>query len=121
MIDDTQSVAKGVRLAAKDARQELVDLLNDNVFNPILNASRDKYKRDADRQKLQDLQSTTRSTQESYEKRYKTAEKVVEMYRDDLSSDAAKKVQEESRDLGLPTLPDVKAEFEKKAQELGVK
>jgi hypothetical protein len=108
-------------MAAKDARQELVDLLNEKVFNPILDASPDKYKSDADRQKLKDLQSTTRSTQESYEKRYKTAQKVVEMYRDDLSSDAAEKVQKESRNLGLPTLDDVKKEFEKKAQELGVK
>jgi hypothetical protein len=108
-------------MAAKDARQELVDLLNEKVFNPILNALPDKHKSDADRQKLKDLQSTTRSTQESYEKRYKSADKVVEMYRDDLSSDSAKKVQKESRDLRLPTLDDVKAEFEKKAQELGVK
>jgi hypothetical protein len=108
-------------MAAKDARQELVDLLNEKVFNPILDASPDKYKSDADRQKLEDLQSTTRSTQESYEKRYKTAEKVVEMYRDDLSSDSAEKVQKASRELGLPTLDDVKGQFEKKARELGVK
>jgi hypothetical protein len=39
----------------------------------------------------------------------------------DLSSDAAEKVQKESRRLGLPTHDDVKQEFEKKAKELGVK
>ncbi len=107
-------------MSAKNTRQQLVDLLNEKVFGPILAASPDDYD-EGDRQTLKDLQSTTRSTQESYEKRYDTAAKVVEMYRDDLSSAAAERVQRESKRLGLPTLPDVKAEFLRRAEELGVK
>lgn len=104
-------------MAGRDARQNLVELLNKKVFGPILEASPDKYEDEGDRQKLNDLKSTTRSTQKSYE----NAEKVVEMYRDNLSSDAAAKVQRESKRLGLPALPDVKEEFERLARELGVK
>lgn len=46
---------------------------------------------------------------------------MLQSYRNDLSSDAAKKVQQQLRDMGLPTLPAIKDEVAKKAEELGVK
>lgn len=69
--------------------------------------------------KLKDLQKTTKSTQKSYHE-YESAEKVQQMFRDDLSSDAAQDVHRQLRDLGLPTLNDVKPEFERLADKLGV-
>ncbi|HEV2127411.1 MAG TPA: hypothetical protein VGR22_02200 [Thermomicrobiales bacterium] len=103
---------------ANDARMKLLDLLDKKAFDPVLQASPDDYKGD-DKQKLKDLQKTTQSTKESYHE-YGSAEKVREMFRDDLSSDAAQKVHKQLRDLGLPTLQDVKPEFEKLADEVGV-
>ncbi|MDQ4044737.1 MAG: hypothetical protein M3173_04715 [Chloroflexota bacterium] len=103
---------------ANDARQKLLDLLDKKAFDPVLQASPDDYTGD-DKQKLKDLQKTTQSTKESYHE-YGSAEKVREMFRDDLSSDAAQKVHKQLRDLGLPTLQDVKPEFEKLADEVGV-
>lgn len=103
---------------ANDARKKLLDLLDKKAFDPVLQASPDDYKGD-DKQKLKDLQKTTQSTKESYHE-YGSAEKVREMFRDDLSSDAAQKVHKQLRDLGLPTLQDVKPEFEKLADEVGV-
>ena len=103
---------------SNDARKKLLDLLDKKAFDPVLKASPDDYKGE-DQKKLKDLQKTTRSTQKSYHE-YGSAEKVREMFRDDLSSDAAEDVHKQLRDLGLPTLNDVKPEFEKLADEVGV-
>lgn len=85
----------------------------------MLKASPDDYTGDA-QTKLKDLQKTTRSTQKSYHE-YGSAEKVRESRtRDDLSSGAAKDVHKQLRYLGLPTLNDVKPEFDKLADEVGV-
>jgi len=51
---------------------------------------------------------------------YDSAKRVVEMYRDDLSSDEAKKVHRQLRDLGLPNLGNVRDEFERITRDLGV-
>lgn len=103
-----------------NARAKLLDLLDREAFDPVLNASPDDYKDDAQKQKLKDVQSTTQSTKKRYHDNYDSAEKVEEMFRDDLSSDAAKDVHRQLRDLGLPTLNDVKSKFEHLADELGV-
>lgn len=104
---------------SKNAKKQLLDLIDHKVFDPILKASLDDYKSNSDKKKLKDLQKTTKSTQESYHK-YKSAEKVEEMFRDDLHSDAAKDVHKESRSLHLPTLNEIKDEFEQLADSLGV-
>jgi hypothetical protein len=102
-----------------DAKQKLLDLLDEKAFDPVLKASADDYKSEGDKKELRDVQETTRSTQRSYHE-YGSAEKVREMFRDDLSSDAAQKVHRRLKDLGLPTLGDVKPEFEELADQLGV-
>ncbi len=103
----------------KHAREQLLDLIDRKAFQPVLDASPDDYKNDKDKETLRDVQKTTRSTQQSYHK-YNSAEKVRDMFRDDLSSDAAQKVHRELRELGLPTLNDIKDEVEQLADKLGV-
>ena len=104
----------------KNAREKLLDLLDRKAFDPVLVASPDDYSSENDRQKLRDVQETTRSTRRSYHEKYTTAEKVRYNFRDDLSSDAAQKVHRKLRSLRLPTLNDIKDEFEQVADELGV-
>jgi hypothetical protein len=106
-------------MASGNAREKLLDLLDRKAFDPVIDASPDDVAED-ERDKLEGLKKTTRSTKESYHERYGSAEKVVEMFRDDLSSDSARKVQRELKDLGLPTLQDVEPEFEKLTGELEV-
>jgi hypothetical protein len=101
------------------AREELLKLIDRKAFEPVLKASPDKYRSDNDRRKLEDVQKTTRSTQERYHEA-KTAKEVRERFRGDLSSSAAKKVHGELRSLGLPTLPETKEEFEALADKHGV-
>jgi hypothetical protein len=105
----------------KHAREQLLDLLDKKAFDPVLKASPNHYKSESDKQKLRDLQETTRHTQQSYHEKYTTAEEVRKNFRRDLSSEAAKKVHRELRDLGLPTLDELKDEFEQLADQLGVK
>jgi hypothetical protein len=106
-------------MASGNARERLLDLLDRKAFDPVINASPDDVSK-GKRDKLEGLQKTTRSTKRSYHEKYGSAAKVVEMFRDDLSSDSARKVQKELEQLGLPTLQDVKGEFEELASELEV-
>ena len=101
------------------ARQELLDFLDRKAFDPVLNASPDKFSGE-DQQKLNKLQSTTRSTQKRYHENYTSAGEVVVNFKRDLNSEAAQEVHQDLKDLGLPTLNDFKDEFEKKAKDLGV-
>jgi hypothetical protein len=52
---------------------------------------------------------------------YESAEKVQEMFEDDLNSEPAKQVQQELDRLHLSKLPDFKQEFEELCQREGVK
>ncbi len=94
-------------------KQELVDFLEKRVFRPVLDAKPEDYP-ESKRDDLLDVQRSTRSEVQRF-RNYESAEQVKDMYRDDLSSKAAKDVQRKSRELGLPTLPEVRDEFEKLA------
>jgi hypothetical protein len=97
-------------MASKD---ELVDFLDERVFDPILNASPNKYS-DQQQEDLHYVQEKTQTEKERYH-HYGSAEEIVQMYRSDLTSDNAKPVNRKLQQLGLPRLVDVKEEFEKKA------
>ena len=96
-------------------KQDLLHFLDRHVFDPILHASADKYS-DADRRKLEDVQTRTRSEKERF-RGYTSAKEVVENYKRDLHSAAAKHVNSELEHLKLPTLPSVKDDFLKEAGE----
>lgn len=99
-------------------QRELLDFLKQEVFDPILRADADA-RSDAERRKLEDVQEATRSEIDRFE-HYDGAQALVDNFKDDLSSEPAKKIHRESRALNLPTLPDVRDEFENKARELGL-
>lgn len=107
-------------MAGDHAREKLLDLIDTKVFNPVLKASPERYSNENEKAKLQDVQRATRNTQRSYHEKYTTAQAVRENFRADLDSHAANKVHRTSKELGLPTLNDIKDDFEKLARELGV-
>ncbi len=96
-------------------KQELLHFLDRNVFNPILHASPDKYS-GAEKKKLEDVQRKTRSEQDRF-RAYGSAAEIVENFKRDLHSSAAKPVDKELEQLKLPTLPSVREEFLKVAGE----
>lgn len=91
------------------SKSELLHFLDKHVFHPILNADEEHY---GERQR-QDLRDVKRRTEEEKARfhGYDSAERIVTMYKDDLTSEAAKPVNARLKDLKLPTLSDVKGEF----------
>jgi hypothetical protein len=98
--------------------KQLFHFLDEHAFKPVLNADPDDYSGDK-RKKLEDVQRATRSERQRYEN-YGSAQELYRMFEDDLNSEPAKQIHRELKDLGLPTLNDVRGEFEKKAKEAGV-
>ena len=102
-----------------NAREKLVDFLERKAFRPVLDADADSYPQ-SKRDRLKDVQEATRAEQERFRK-YGSAQEVCRMFKDDLSSEPARKIHRELRDLGLPTLNDCKGEFERLAEEVGLR
>ncbi|HEV2901379.1 MAG TPA: hypothetical protein VGX71_26765 [Pseudaminobacter sp.] len=103
---------------ASDAKRQLVEFLIDRAFDPVMKA-KPEGRSDAKRKKLKHVQDATRAEIERFQ-RYGSAKDVVENFRRDLNSDPAKKVHADLKALNLPTLNEIKGEFETKASELGV-
>ena len=104
---------------ATDKKRTLVDFLIRQAFDPVMHAKPDGRSA-AENAKLDHVRKATRAEIERY-RDYRSAEEVVTNFRRDLHSSAAKKVHAELRNLGLPTLDDVRNEFEEKVRELGVR
>ncbi len=93
------------------SQSELLHFLDQHVFDPILNAG----KRSGHEQKeLEDVQNRTVAERERFQN-YPSAEKIVEMYKDDLHSEKVKEVNSELQRLHLPILADVKDDLLKLA------
>ncbi len=105
---------------ADHEREELVRFLDRKVFDPILRASPDRYS-GADRKHLEHVKSNTESEKKRFHDDYRTAREVRDNYHSDLSSKTADRVNRELEELGLPTLPSVREEFDALAEKLGVK
>lgn len=103
---------------AKQAKQELVDFVIRRAFDPVLKAKPDG-KSDAEKKKLEHVQDATRSEIDRY-RGYGSADELVTNFKRDLHSTAAKKIYHELEQLGLPTINDIRDEFEAKARDLGV-
>lgn len=96
-------------------KTQLLDFLDKHIFHRILNASEHDLGT-RQREELQDIKKRTESEKARFHG-YDSAEKIVEMYKDDLHSEKAKPVNARLQDLGLPRLVDVKDEFLKLAGE----
>ena len=104
---------------AKDAKIELVELVMRKAFDPVLRAS-PAHRSKADQDRLEHVKDATRAEVGRY-RGYRSAEDVVVNFKRDLHSEPAKRVQAELKALHLPTLHDVREEFERRADDLGVK
>lgn len=105
---------------ADNKKDQLVDFLDRKVFEPILTKSPDDYKSEKEREMLRDVQESTEAERERFREQYDSAERVKDMYHSDLSSSAARKIHEESKELGLPQMEDVWEEFNELCEKLEV-
>jgi hypothetical protein len=104
---------------ASDSKHTLVDFLVRKAFDPVMHARSDG-RSEAEQKKLDHVRDATRKEIERY-RGYASAQEVVTNFRRDLHSRAAKKVHAELKSLHLPTLDDIREEFEAKVEELGVR
>ena len=81
-------------------------------------ARRSEHRRSA-RVSQTNVQKATRAEIERFHN-YGSAQEVMTNFRRDLDSEPAKRVHAELRSLDLPTLNDVRDEFERRAEELSV-
>jgi hypothetical protein len=105
-------------MANRGSKDELMDFLMDRAFNPILNASAERYGSDSEREKLKEVQDATRREVERFRER-DSISGIVDEFKGDLSSEPAEKVQRKLHALDLPALPDIEDDFRKKVEELG--
>ncbi|CAA9483592.1 MAG: hypothetical protein AVDCRST_MAG96-1138 [uncultured Segetibacter sp.] len=105
-------------MSTKDNRQQLIDFINKNAFDPIIKAKPEKFKED--REALEDLQRKTQNEKKQFSEEYSTAEEVKKNYLSNVRSKAAAKVNAQLEKLGLPTLPQHKDEFMELCKKLEV-
>jgi hypothetical protein len=100
-------------------KDELVRFLEARAFKPVLNAKA-SGRSEAEQKRLEHVQKATRAEIDRFH-HYGSAKEVLTNFRRDLDSQPAKRVHAELRALGLPTIEDIRSEFEQRAEELGVK
>lgn len=105
--------------AEKDARKKLLDFIDKNAFDVIINTSPDKYK-GKDRDDFEDVLKKTKNEKKKFHDDYKTAKDVKENFNQDVNSEPAHKLDKTIKHLGLPTLPEIKDNFKKLCDKLGV-
>lgn len=105
-------------MANEGSRDQLMDFLQKKAFDPVLNASPDRYDSDSDREKLEHVQDATRREVERFRERDSTSG-IIGEFKGDLSSEPAEKVHRELHALDLPALPDIEDDFRKKVEDLG--
>jgi hypothetical protein len=105
-------------MAHRSPKDELVAFLDRKAFDPVLHAKPSDVPQ-GKRAAPEDVQRATEAERERYH-RYGSADEVIRMFEDDLNSEPAKKVHRKLSELGLPTLNDLRAEFEALAERLDV-
>jgi hypothetical protein len=106
-------------MADQQAQKKLFDVLDKGAFQPVLRASENDIPENK-RDKLEHVKRATESERERF-KNYETAERMYQMYRDDLSSGAAESVNRDLGDLDLPKLADCQQQVENTARELEIR
>lgn len=112
------SLDRSTTMAEQQNKEKLINFLDRRAWKPILKASAKKYG-GSDVKRLERVQKKTESQRERYHS-YRSAAEVVQQFRGDLSSQAAKKTNADLQKLNLPIQPEVADEFFQLAERLGV-
>jgi len=107
-------------MTTRDTRDQLLEFLDQHVFDPILSHRRDDFPGEAERRKFDDVKRSTESEKRRFRENYGSAEEVRDNYLADLSSKTGKKKSRELERLGLPALPHVREKFLGLCARLGV-
>lgn len=105
--------------AKKDAKDELVKFIDKEAFDVIIKTSSDKFE-GKERENFEEIKRKTEKEKEKFH-HYKTAKDVKKNFLQNVRSKPAQKLDKDLKKFKLPTLPDVKDEFEKLCDKLEVK
>jgi hypothetical protein len=106
-------------MADEDVRRRFLSYLDEHAFEPVLKARPEDHPQDQ-RDRLTEMQEAIRSERDRFQ-RCGTAVEVYEMFEEELRSEPARKAHRELRELDLPTLEDVRLDFQQMAGELGIR
>jgi hypothetical protein len=107
----------GVNKMAENARKQLLDFLDQNVFDPVLGLE-EEYFVGRDKEKFREAKAETMREKEKYHN-YETAHEIAWQFEKDVTSGASRKINEELDELGLPKLEDFREEFFELSEDLG--
>jgi len=106
------------RMTQRDVAHRLFEFLDEHAFGPVLSASPERFPQER-RTKLHAVQEATRRERERFE-RGASATEIYRTYHEELQAPGAADLHRRLRELDLPTLDDVRIDFEQMAGDLGV-
>jgi hypothetical protein len=106
-------------MANQDAREKLLDFLDENVFGPVIETEEDDFA-GKEKEKFRLVKEATIREKERYYNDYPTAEDIKRNFEQDVTSGAARSINEDLDELGLPKLEDYREEFTELTEELGI-
>lgn len=102
----------------RDVRERLIGYLEEKVFHQVLTADPERAPAER-REALREAQRLVRGERERLRSQ-RSAEALFDAFEAELASDRARQAYQRLRELDLPTLADVRLDFEQMAQDLGV-
>jgi hypothetical protein len=105
-------------MAEEDVLRRLLAFLDEKAFEPVIRADPAAWPQ-GERDALERVQGAIRLEQQRFH-HYHSPQEVYRMFHDDLAAESARRVHRELRRLGLPSLEDLRIDFEQMAQDLGV-
>lgn len=105
-------------MTRRDVAHRLFEFLDQHAFNPVLSASLEGLP-EARRTKLRAAQEEMRRERGRFE-RGASADDIYRTYHAELAAPGAADLHRRLRELDLPTLDDVRIDFEQMAGDLGV-
>jgi len=105
--------------ANNNARKELINFIDKHAFDVIIHTSPDKFD-GKDREKFEDIRRKTKNEQRKFHEDYTSAAAVKQNFLQNVRSRPAQKLDRELEHLGLPTLPQLKDDFQELCRKLGV-
>jgi hypothetical protein len=106
-------------MTQRDVAHRLFDFLDQHAFAPVLNASAERYPEPRRAALLRSAQERVRRERERFE-RGASAGAIYRIYHEELAAPETVELHERLRQLDLPTLEDVRIDFEQMANDLGI-
>lgn len=95
----------------KDTRKRLLAFLDRQLFDPVLQTTREDIEPTVDKHHFDDARRKMTEERQRYHDNCPTAEDIKVNFLRDLESRSSNRLNENLRSLGLPTYWDVKDEF----------